>query len=978
MNKAFWLVGGLGLLLFSPVNQSRADSPPQAPVAAQPAKAIKVTTPKEFFGFNMGDDYCLANYQQLMGYWKKLESESNRIKIVEIGRTAEDRPQLMAIVTSPENRKQLEKYRTIASRLAKADGVGVDEAARLATEGKAVIWIDGGLHASETLCAQALIESVYQFSNATDPETMRILNDVIILFVHANPDGHDLVADWYMREKDPKKRSLGGLPRLYQKYVGHDDNRDFYANTQAETKNLNRVMYREWFPQIMYNHHQTGPAGTVLFCPPFRDPFNYNVDALVTNGIDSVGAAMMERFLVEGKPGATSRSGAPYSTWFNGGLRTTSGFHNMIGILTETIGGPTPTTIPFMPAKQLPKADYLEPIAPQVWHFRQSIEYSLTANRAILDYASRNREHLLHNIWLMGRNAIERGNRDSWTTTPRVVEAASAASRGAGARAAANQVRGARGGAGGGRRGGAGSAADFERLFHDPARRDARGYILSADQPDFLTATKFVNALLGTGVQVLRATAPFEAAGKKYPAGSYVVKSGQAFRAHVLDMFEPQDHPNDIPYPGAAPTRPYDSAGYTLAYQMGLQFDRILDAFSGPFEEIKEIAVGPPKGSVNGAEGAAGFFVSSRANDSFKAVNRLLKAGAKVQRLNAPFTAAGTNHEAGEFFIPKQGDSVALLEKIAAEVGTSFHGSATAPGAQAQPIGDVRIGLWDRYGGSMPSGWTRWILEQFDFPFKRVYAPELDKGDLNKKFDVLVFVDGAISGRGGRGGRGGNRGAAPAGGGGAGGDQGAEQGAGEGNIPSEYQVQRGNITAATTIPQLKKFMEAGGTVITIGGSTSLARELGLPLANFLVEVGEDGEERPLPSEKYYVPSSVLRVRIDTTSPLALGMNDQVDVMFSNSPTFRFTSKAQKETLQKVAWFDSKTPLRSGWAWGEKYLEGGITIADAHVGQGRLILFGPEILFRGQPHGTFKLFFNGLVQSGKPDTKVTASSGSAGR
>ena len=288
-----------------------------------------------------------------------------------------------------------------------------------------------------------MIETVYQFVAGTDRETLRILDDVIILFVHANPDGHDLVADWYMREKDPKKRSLAGLPRLYQKYIGHDNNRDFYANTQAETKNLNRFMYREWFPQIMYNHHQTGPAGTVLFCPPFRDPFNYFCDPMVVNGIDAVGAAMIERFLAEGKPGATIRSGAPYSTWFNGGLRTTTSFHNIIGLLTETIGSPTPTQIPLLAAKQLPKGDYLVPIAPQEWHFRQSVDYSVTANRAVLDYASRHREPLLYNIWLMGHNAIERGNRDSWTITPKVVEAA----QGGPAAAAEASGRGGRGGA---------------------------------------------------------------------------------------------------------------------------------------------------------------------------------------------------------------------------------------------------------------------------------------------------------------------------------------------------------------------------------------------------------------------------------------------------------------------------------------------------------------------------------------------------
>ncbi|MCI0704848.1 MAG: M14 family metallopeptidase, partial [Planctomycetia bacterium] len=295
-----------------------------APVHSAAPVATKITTPKAHFGFNLGDDYCLANYEQYAEYLAKLEKESDRLKVVNIGETAEKRPQLMAVVTSPANHKKLNQYREIASKLANAEGVSPDVAKKLASEGKAVVWIDGGLHASEVLCAQAMAETIYQLLSATDAETLRILGDVIILFVHANPDGMDLCSDWYMRDKDPKKRSLAGLPKLYQKYIGHDNNRDFYANTQAETRNMNRVMYREWFPQIIYNHHQTGPPGTVLFCPPFRDPFNYNIDPLVINGIDPLGAAMMQRFLVENKPGATTRSGARYSTWWNGGLRTTA------------------------------------------------------------------------------------------------------------------------------------------------------------------------------------------------------------------------------------------------------------------------------------------------------------------------------------------------------------------------------------------------------------------------------------------------------------------------------------------------------------------------------------------------------------------------------------------------------------------------------------------------------------------------------
>jgi hypothetical protein len=199
----------------------------------------------------------------------------------------------------------------------------------------------------------------------------------------------EMVSNSYMREKDPTKRAIV-LERLYQKYVGHDNNRDFYMSNQVESTNMNRVLYREWYPQIMYNHHQTGPAGTVLFAPPFRDPFNYFFDPLIPIGLNLVGAAMHDAFAAEGKPGATMLEGSSYSTWFNGGLRTTTYFHNMIGLLTETIGHPTPMEVAFVPRRLLPNKDTPYPVEPgQKWHFRQSIEYSVTANRAVLDLASR-------------------------------------------------------------------------------------------------------------------------------------------------------------------------------------------------------------------------------------------------------------------------------------------------------------------------------------------------------------------------------------------------------------------------------------------------------------------------------------------------------------------------------------------------------------------------------------------------------------
>ena len=325
----------------------------------------RITTPRDFLGFNIGDDYSVANYTQLDQYWHKIASECDRCKLVDIGPTEEGRRQYMMIITSPANLKKLDHYKSIAARLARAEGLTDEQARELAKEGKTVVWIDGGLHATETVGSQQLMEQVYEMASRTDEETIRLLNDVIGLYVLANPDGQELVANWYMREPDQKKRTLNGLPRLYAKYVGHDDNRDFFMSNMKETTNMNHQLFREWYPQIMYNHHQTGPAGAVIFMPPFRDPFNYNFDPLIPLGIEMVGTAMHSRLVAEGKGGSAMRTGANYSTWWNGGLRTVTYFHNMIGILTEIIGNPTPMTIPLVADKQLPTGDWPMPIKPQ-------------------------------------------------------------------------------------------------------------------------------------------------------------------------------------------------------------------------------------------------------------------------------------------------------------------------------------------------------------------------------------------------------------------------------------------------------------------------------------------------------------------------------------------------------------------------------------------------------------------------------------
>ena len=907
--------------------------------AAQQQVTASITTPKQQFGHDIGDDYWLATYDQFSAYWHKLASESDRMKLVEIGKTAEGRPQLMAIISSPENMKHLARYQEIAQRLAHADGLTDEQAHALAKEGKAVVWIDGGLHASEVLGAHQLMETVYDLLSRNDPETKRILNDCIILAVHANPDGMQFVSSWYMKDADTLKRNMD-VPRLWQKYIGHDNNRDFYMSNQVETRNINHVLYWDWFPQIVYNHHQAGPPGSVMFSPPFRDPFNYNFDPMIATDLDFIGAAMHDRFAREHKPGVVMRSGAPYSTWWNGGLRTTPYFHNMIGLLTETIGSPTPQRIPFVPEMQLPHGDVPYPIAPQEWHFRQSIDYEVTANYAVLDLASRQKDEFLYDIYHMGRNSIDKGNRDSWTISgDRIAAAESAAAADRARTHAALLPRGAL------------DDKYFTDILHDPAKRDARGYIISADQPDFLTATKFVNTLRHAGITVQRATAPFTVNGKQYPAGSFVVKTAQAFRPYVLDMFEPQDYPNDFAYPGGPPLRPYDNTGYTLAYQMGVHFDRVLDGFNGPFETVTGLA-SPPTGVVADASGATGFLFSHAENDAFTVVNRLLGSHADVYWLKSPVVAHGKTYPSGTFYVSAGSAAMAVIDRATRELGVSFQGTASRAGADATKLRTPRLALWDTYGGSMPSGQIRWMLEQFEFPYTLVYPQDIDAGRLQAKYDVLILPTGAI-----------NSDAAST--------HAYVVGARDKDIPEEYQHMTGRLTAEKSAPVLKRFLERGGTVLTIGTSTSLASMLGLPVANALVERSPTGTERALPAEKFYVPGAILDVAVNNNLGIAAGAPSHLDVFFDNSPAFRLEPDAALKGVRPVAWFDSSHPLRSGWALGQNYLQGAVAIAEAQIGRGQLFLFGPEITFRAQPHGTFRFLFNGIYDGGEKQISPTA-------
>ena len=914
---------GLAMLVQGPGTTALAQTSTQTATVDYPR--LPVTTPREAYGFGIGDDYHLANYKQLAAYWTRLAGQSDRMKLVSIGKTTEGRDQLMAIVSTPANLKNLDRYRDIAKRLSQAEGLTDAEARQLARDGKAVVWIDGGLHSTETVSTQQLTQTLYEMVSSADPETLRILDNTIILFAHANPDGNDLVSDWYMRHKDEKKREFDSLPRLYNWYVGHDNNRDFFMSNMKETVNINRVLYRNWFPQIVYNHHQSGPPGTVVFIPPHRTPYNYNLNPLVLTGLDQVGARMLDRLISEGKPGGVRREYAPYTNWAGTTLRANALFHNSIGVITEIIGSPTPAQLELVPRQQLPTNDNLTPIPPRIFRFQDGIDYSVALNRGMLDYASSNREHLLYSIYRMGKDNIERGSKDHWSVDPRRIAELEAAAKGGTYRQGAPSW-------------GMGFAPDaidpslYDKVVKAPDKRDARGYILSADQADLPRVVVFMNALIKSGLKVERATQPFVAGGKTYPAGSFVVKTAQAYRSQVLDMFEPQFHPDNIPYPGAPPIRPHNVTGYTLAYQMGVSFDRLVDGFEAPTEIVAE-EMAPPAGRIVGS-GKAGYLISHEINNAFIIQNRLLKAGKKVEWLTAAVDAGGKSFAPGAIWVPEASGVRAILETSTRQTGVDAYAVEAKPASPALTMKPIRIGLVDVYGGNMQSGWNRWMFENYEFPFEVVFPKQLDAGNLKAKYDVLVFADETVP--------------EPPN------PERPRRGQPDpADIPAEWRSKLGQVTKEKTAPHLASFVKAGGTLVAVGSATQLAEHLGLPVHDALVTT-ENGETKHLPSSKFYVPGSVMVNKVDNTQPLAFGLPSEVNVYYYNSPAFK-----AGPGIKTVAWFDGPDTLRSGWAWGQQHLNGAASILETQLGKGKVFLMGPEVTQLGQSQGTYKFLFNGL-------------------
>jgi hypothetical protein len=458
----------------------------------------------------------------------------------------------LAFISAPENLKKLDRYREISRRLA----LGLPDAAearRLAEEGKAIVWIDSGLHASEVAPAQHAPVLAYRMVTDETDEVRRIRQNVILLQVPViNPDGLDMIAQWYAQNVGTPYE-LSRMPWLYQKYSGHDNNRDWFMMNLPETRNVTRLLFQEWFPQIVYNQHQAPSFPARIFVPPYAEPLNPNIPAAVMAGINRIGAAMIERFAREEKPGVLSYT--QFDGWWNGGLRSVPAFHNMHGILTETAlyGYATPHvykagTLPSRFKNGIPTREptifYQKPWLGGKWSIHEAIEYMLTADFAILDLAASERSQFLLKAYDMARAQMDAGKKGS-----------------------------------------------------------PFAYLIPPEQWDRSSMLEFLRKLRMAGVEVRRAAAPFTAGGKTYSEGTYVLLAAQPFRGYLMDLLEPQKFPELRSSATGPVKKPYDIAGWTLSLQMGVKAERVNEPFQAKLESTREIP--PPAPTLDHRENAS-------------------------------------------------------------------------------------------------------------------------------------------------------------------------------------------------------------------------------------------------------------------------------------------------------------------------------------------------------------------------------------
>lgn len=848
-----------------------------------------IPTPASSLGHEVGADFELATYEESIRYFQALDAASDRLELREIGETSFGRPVYIALISSAENLANVDRYKDIAARLAHPRGLGDDEARRLAAEGKALVWIDGGLHASEVAHAQHTIQLAYDLvTGDADPEIAAILDDVILmLWPSINPDGQTLVADWY-RSNVGTAYEVAPTPFLYQKYIGHDNNRDGYMINQIESRYVTRVA-REWEPHILYNHHQSSPFPTRIWIPPFAEPISPHVHPLMWRMVNLIGMAMSQALEERGQRGAM-HMGTGFDNWYPGFMDHAHNFHNVVSFLTETAlyryATPGFYTIGDFPASRRdlrPQSLYSSPWEGGWWRLRDAVDYMLTASISVLDVAAKYKTDLLYNRYQAGRDII----------------------------------------------------AQYE--VEPP-----NAYFIPEDQRDPVAAVELLRRLAFNGIEIHRLERAVSHEGLEHAAGGWVIRLDQEFGNFVRQLFAVQDYPDLREYPDGPPDQPYDVSGWTLPLQMGVRVIEATTPLSPPVlealapvrgealswdEDVVDAsafdsplgvgfdshpvaaAIRPPAGRISG--GGSALLVDPAQNNSFKAINRALAAGARVSFVPGAAGVDGGAGSSGRYAISGFNGDAQLVSDLALQA---------TRGSTGQDLGAPRIALYRPWNASSDEGWTRWLLERYGFAFTSLYNAEVLAGDLDDRYDVILIAD-----------------------------MSANQilaGFAKGSVPPRYAGGLGN----DGVRELDAFVRGGGTLVTLNRSALFAIDaLHLPVTNVVADLAR---------EEYFQSGSIVEMIVDPSHPVMSGMPSRPAVVVGQSPVFATEDGFEGRVMAKYP--KEGSPLMSGYLLGAEHIAGYASAVEVQHGDGRVVLLGMRPQWRGQPFGNFRVLFNAAL------------------
>ena len=840
---------------------------------------VNITSPEEFFGFKMGDDKKLARWEKIVEYFALIDSQSDRIKVVELGKSTEGNPFTLAYVSSAENLAKLDTYKEMSWDIAHPKELSDERIEEIISKGKTVVAITNSIHATEIGGTQMSSELAYDLITREDDLTKKIRDNVILLlFPCINPDGNIMVVDWYNKNLGTEYEG-GSMPYLYHKYVGHDNNRDALTLTQVETQLVNKALLLDWYPQAYIDHHHMGSTGARFFIPPNTDPINEVTDPLVWVEQRHYGSQMLIRMESNGIYGV--ESAASYPADFMPGFSLTLPWFGICGMFTESASAKiaTPVYVHYhqMGSSSRGRPEYRastnfqHPWKGGWWHLRDVLEGQMTASWALMEVAAINREMVLRNMYKKATNAISKGS----------------------------------------------SEAPY-------------AFIFPPEQHDYLTMLKLLDIMKDMSVEIHKAKAPFKVGPVTYPKDSFVVFTSQTTRAFLISYLGRTFYRDSVwvRKKDGTPMMNYDYATMNMNEFKGVDVIQSDLKVEGEFESVDEIPW--PEGCIAG-DSDVGYLLDPRVNDSFKAVNTLLKNNVAVHRVEDALSEY--NLPPGAFYIKAATGVKATLEDVAAGTHVEFIGLSSELECNTKPVKMPKIALYQRYrGGNMDEGWTRWLMEQYGFDYTTVRDDVIKEG--LPGYDMLILPS-----------------------------DGKEIMIGE-KLEEFYKKQYGGRRTPPKYPEeyrsgfgedgvkkIKEFIENGGTVLMWDASTDFGIEkLDAPVLNSLKDV------KP---KEFHCPGSTLWSIIDNSHPLGYGMKEKSLILVRGKIAFNVKPGTSYEDCQAVATYPLEHLMHSGWLIGEDKLSRKATVVDVKKGKGRMVLYAFRPQARALTDGTYKLFFNAI-------------------